>query len=109
MRRMMFNPPPPAQFIREDVLLALGLTIAEAANQLGVCRAALSRVLNGRALITPQMAIRLEEWLKTPDGGGPSAESFLRAQANYSLWQARQQRERHGSGIRRFAILTNAL
>jgi addiction module HigA family antidote len=95
---MMFNPPPPAEFIREDVLPALGLTIAEAADQLGVCRAALSRVLNGRAVITPEMAIRLEDWLRTPDGGGPSAESFLHAQASYSLWQARQQRARREFG-----------
>ncbi|MDR2092345.1 MAG: HigA family addiction module antidote protein [Azoarcus sp.] len=103
---MMFNPPPPAGFIRGDVLPALGLTIGEAAEQLGVCRAALSRVLNGRAAITPEMAMRFEEWLKTPDGGGPSAESFLRAQANYDLWQARQQKARHGGAmIRRPAIL----
>ncbi|MCL2876255.1 MAG: HigA family addiction module antitoxin [Betaproteobacteria bacterium] len=103
---MMFNPPPPAEFIREEVLPALNLTITEAADQLGVCRAALSRVLNGRAAITPDMAMRLEEWLRTPDGGGPSAESFLRAQASYDLWQARQQRERRGgAGIRRPAVL----
>jgi len=104
----MFNPPPPAEFIREDVLPALNLTIGEAADQLGVCRAALSRVLNGRASITPEMAIRLEEWLRTPDGGGPSAESFLRAQASYDLWQARQQRERRGGVcIRRPAVLAD--
>jgi len=103
---MMFNPPPPAEFIREEVLPTLGLTIGEAADQLGVCRAALSRVLNGRAAITPDMAMRLEEWLRTPDGGGPSAESFLRAQASYDLWQARQQRERRGgTSIRRPAVL----
>ncbi|MDR0563719.1 MAG: HigA family addiction module antidote protein [Azoarcus sp.] len=103
---MMFNPPPPAEFIREDVLPALGFTISEAADQLGVCRAALSRVLNGKAAITPEMAIRFEEWLKTPNGSGPSAESFLRAQASYDLWQARQRCERlGGAGIRRRAVL----
>jgi addiction module HigA family antidote len=104
----MFNPPPPAEFIREEVLPALGLTITEAAEQLGVCRAALSRVLNGKAAITPEMAIRFEEWLRTPDGGGPSAESFLRGQANYDLWQTRQRRARNaGSGILRPAVLAD--
>jgi addiction module HigA family antidote len=103
---MMFNPPPPAEFIREDVIPALGITIGDAADQLGVNRVTLSRVLNGRRAISPEMALRLEAWLKTPDGGGPSAESFLRAQANYDIWQVRQQKERQGGmSIRRPAIL----
>lgn len=106
---MMFNPPPPAEFIREDVLPAFGLTIGEAADQLGVNRVTLSRVLNGRAAISADMAIRFEEWLKTPDGGGPSAESFLKAQASYDLWQARQRKARRGAvSIRRPAILADA-
>jgi len=106
---MMFNPPPPAEFIREDVLPALGLNIGEAADQLDVNRVTLSRVLNGKAAITPDMAMRFEAWLRTPDGGGPSAESFLRAQANYDLWQARQRKERRGGAmIRRPAILAGA-
>lgn len=45
------------------MLPALGLTVTEAAEQLGVTRAALSRVLNGRAAISPEMALRLEGWL----------------------------------------------
>lgn len=45
----MFNPPHPGETLREDVLPALGLTVTDAAAQLGVTRAALSRVLNGRA------------------------------------------------------------
>lgn len=59
----MFNPPHPGETLREDVLPALGLTVTEAATQLGVTRAALSRVLNGRAAISPVMALRLEGWL----------------------------------------------
>lgn len=50
----MFNPPHPGETLREDVLPALGLTVTEAAAQLGVTRAALSRVLNGRAAISPR-------------------------------------------------------
>ena len=58
--RTMHNPPHPGETLREDVLPALGLTVTEAAAQMGVTRAALSRVLNGRAAISPQMALRIE-------------------------------------------------
>ncbi|MDO9141732.1 MAG: HigA family addiction module antitoxin [Methylobacter sp.] len=59
----MHNPPHPGETLREDVLPALGLTITEAARQLGVTRAALSRVLNGKSALSVQMALRLENWL----------------------------------------------
>ena len=59
----MFNPPHPGDTLREDVLPALGLTVTEAAAALGVTRAALSRVVNGKAAISPEMALRLERWL----------------------------------------------
>ncbi|MBT9099415.1 HigA family addiction module antidote protein [Methylovulum psychrotolerans] len=52
-----------SEILHEDVLLALGLTTAEAAKQLGVTPAALSRVLNGKAALSPEMALRLESWL----------------------------------------------
>lgn len=53
----MFDPPHPGETLREDVLPALGLSVSEAARQLGVTRAALSRVLNGRAAISTQHGI----------------------------------------------------
>ena len=56
----MFNPPHPAAILREDVLPALGLTVTEAARQLGVSRVALSRVLNERAGISVDLARRIE-------------------------------------------------
>jgi len=90
----MFNPPHPGETLREDILPALGLTVTDAAQQLGVTRAALSRVLNGRAAISPDMALRLEAWLSKQKGGGPSADSWLREQAAYDLWVARTQREK---------------
>jgi addiction module HigA family antidote len=89
----MFDPPHPAEVLREDVLPSLGLTVTEAAKQLGVSRAALSRILNGRASISAEMAIRLASWLKTPSGGGPSAESFLLGQARHDLWQAEHKQK----------------
>jgi addiction module HigA family antidote len=82
------NPSHPGETLLEDVIPALGLTITEAAKQLGVTRAALSRVLNGRAAISPEMALRLESWLGIENGG--RADLWLNQQAAYDLWQARQ-------------------
>jgi addiction module HigA family antidote len=83
----MFNPPHPGLKLR-DVLDTFDLSIMEASRQLGVTRAALSRVVNGRAAISPVMALRLEAWLG-PDNGG-KAEIWLAEQAAYDLWHARQ-------------------
>lgn len=85
----MFNPPHPGQTLREDVLPELGLTVTEAAKQIGVSRVAFSRVLNGRAAISPEMALRLEAWLGIENGG--SADTWLGQQMAYDLWQARQK------------------
>jgi addiction module HigA family antidote len=86
----MHNPPHPGESIREDILPALGITVTEAANQLGVARVTLSRLINGQSGISADMARRLEAWLGGPNRG-PSAESWLRTQADYDLWQAMQQ------------------
>jgi addiction module HigA family antidote len=82
----MFNPPHPGQTLRDDVLPALNLTVTEAAEALGVTRAALSRVINGKAAISPEMALRLERWLGADHGG--RADIWLRMQAAYDLWVA---------------------
>ena len=55
-----FRPPQSGEMLREDVLPALGLSVTDAAAQLGVTRAVLSRVLYGRAAISPEMALRPE-------------------------------------------------
>ncbi|MDX8407145.1 MAG: HigA family addiction module antitoxin [Mariprofundaceae bacterium] len=81
----MFNPPHPGEWLREDVLPELGITVTEAASQLGVTRATFSRIINGRAGISPDMALRLAAWL----GGTP--ESWLNMQTAYDLWQAQQK------------------
>ena len=86
----MFNPPHPASILREDVLPALGLTVTEAARQLGVSRVALSRVLNERAGISVDLARRIEAWLGPENGG--SAETWLRMQIDYDLWQSNKSR-----------------
>lgn len=84
----MHNPPHPGETLREDVLPALGLSVTDAAEQLGVTRAALSRVLNGRAAISPEMALRLELWLGIEHGG--RADTWVAQQAAYDLRKARK-------------------
>lgn len=84
----MFNPPHPGETLREDILPALGLNVTQAAAQLDVTRAALSRVLNGRAAISPEMALRLEGWLGVENGG--RADLWIAQQAAYDLWKARK-------------------
>ncbi len=84
----MFNPPHPGETLREDILPALGLNVTQAAAQLNVTRATLSRVLNGRAAISPEMALRLEGWLGLENGG--NADVWIAQQAAYDLWQARK-------------------
>lgn len=85
----MFNPPHPGETLREDVLPALGLSVTEAARQLGITRTALSRILNGHAGISPEMARRIEAWLGVERGG--SAELWLGLQMDYDLWQVEQR------------------
>lgn len=83
----MHNPPHPGETLREDILPALGLSVTQAAEQLAVTRAALSRVLNCRAAISPAMALRLEAWLGVENGG--RADVWIAQQAAYDLWKAR--------------------
>lgn len=84
----MFNPPHPGLTLRDDVLPALGLTVTDAAAQLNVTRAALSRVINGRAAISPEMALRLEGWLGIENGG--RADLWIGQQIAYDMWLARK-------------------
>lgn len=85
----MFNPPHPGETLREDVLPALGLSVTEAAQQLGITRTALSRILHGHAAISPEMARRIEAWLGVERGG--RAGLWLGMQMDYDLWQAGQK------------------
>ncbi|MDP1730858.1 MAG: HigA family addiction module antitoxin [Devosia sp.] len=78
----MLNPPHPGQAVRLDCLEPLGLTVTEGARVLGVSRQALNNLVNGKAGITPEMAIRLDKAF----GGG--AETWLRMQMSHDLAQA---------------------
>jgi addiction module HigA family antidote len=88
----MHNPPHPGLTLRDDVLPALGISISAAADQLGVTRAALSRVLNGHAAISPEMALRIEHWLGAERGG--RAALWLAQQSEHDLWHVAQERKK---------------
>lgn len=85
----MHNPPHPGLTLRDDVLPALGMNVTDAAQALGVTRPTLSRVLNGAAAVSPEMALRLERWLGVEHGG--RADVWLGMQAAYDLWAAEQK------------------
>ncbi len=68
-------------------MVPLNLSVTEAASRLAMSRVALSRVLNGKAAISPELAIRLER------AGASSARAWLSMQANYDLWQTMQQEQ----------------
>ncbi len=82
---MMKNHPHPGELLREDVLLPLGIEVTEAAHRLGMSRTSLSRVINGHAGISSDLAVRLER------AGVSTARFWVTLQANYELSQAEQR------------------
>ena len=80
----MKNPPHPGEVVRDAIENGLGLTVTAAAKGLGVSRKTLSQILNGRASISTEMAIRLEK------GIGSSAAAWLRMQMAFDLAAAKQ-------------------
>ena len=80
---MMKTPPHPGFLLKNEVLDALHLNVTDAAKKLGMSRVALSRIVNGRAGISLDLAIRLEA------GGVSTARFWLALQMNYDLSQAR--------------------
>ena len=76
---LMHDPPHPGEVLKELCLEPLGLTVTDAAKALGVSRKTLSMVVNGRAGISPEMAIRLSIAFDT------SAESWLNQQIQFDL------------------------
>lgn len=81
----MKTPAHPGGFIRQDILHPLGLSVTAAAQVLGVTRAALSAVLNERAHLSPEMALRLEKAF------GVSMDTLMRMQNTYDIAQTRQR------------------
>jgi antitoxin HigA-1 len=85
MARM--RPAHPGQFIRMEIVEPLGLSVTRAAEVLGVSRPALSALLNRRASLSPEMAIRIEKAF------GPKMDTLLRMQADYDITQARDRED----------------
>ncbi len=86
------------------MLPSLGLTVTEAARQLGVSRVALSRILNGHAAISSEMALRIEAWLGVERGG--DAQLWMAEQAAYDMWQAREKFRQKSIQVERALIPT---
>jgi addiction module HigA family antidote len=84
---MMKNPPHPGELLREDVLAPLGLEVTEAARRLGMSRTALSRVINGHAGISADLAVRLER------AGVSTARFWTSLQSSYDLAQAEKREQ----------------
>ena len=84
----MHNPPHPGEIVRHECLEPLGLTVTRAAQGLGVTRQALSDLVNGKAGVSVEMAIRLSKAF------GSTPRTWLGMQTAYDLWHARERAER---------------
>jgi addiction module HigA family antidote len=91
----MHNPPHPGEILREGWLVPLGVTVTAAADALGIARKTLSKILNGHAGISAEMAVRLSIALNT------TAATWMHQQVQYDLWQA--ERRRHALGVTRLS------
>lgn len=85
---LMHNPPHPGEVLKALCLEPLGLSVTDAAEALGVSRKTLSSILNGRAGISPEMAVRLSIAFDT------TSESWLNQQTQFDLWHAEQGRKK---------------
>ena len=83
----MQDPAHPGPIVRHDVLEPLGLSVSTAAQVLGVARPTLSNLLDGRAALTPEMAIRIETAF------GAEADHLLRVQLTFDLAEARRRQD----------------
>jgi addiction module HigA family antidote len=84
----MLNPPHPGEFIRTEILEPLGLSVTAAAAILQVSRPALSNLLNGKADLSGDMALRLEQAF------GPKMDTLMRMQSSYDIAQARRNQSK---------------
>jgi addiction module HigA family antidote len=85
--KMIYTHPHPGDILRETVFEPLELSVTDAAERLSMSRVALSRVINGKAGISPDLALRLEK------AGASTARFWVNLQANYDLWQAMQHEQ----------------
>ena len=83
----MHNPPHPGEHVKLNCLEPLGLSVTDGARAIGVSRQALSALVNGKAGVSPEMAVRLSKVF------GSSARHWMQLQLNYDLWRAEQRAE----------------
>ena len=81
----MKNPPHPGDFIRTEIIEAAGLTVTAAAIALGVSRPTLSSLLNGKACLSGDMALRIEKAF------GVRMDTLMRMQSSYDIAQTRRR------------------
>jgi len=96
----MKNPPHPGDFIRTEIIQPAGLSVTAAAIALGVSRPALSSLLNGKADLSGDMALRIEKAF------GVQMDTLMRMQASYDIAQTRKREKR--IHVRRIAQLADA-
>lgn len=95
------KPTHPGEVLLEDVIKPLGLSVAEAAKDLGVSRKALYELINGKTSLSPQMAVRIGEATNT------SPESWLNMQLKLDLWKARQHKPANIISFPKKAVVGN--
>ncbi len=81
----MKAPAHPGGFVKSEIIEAVGLTVTDAARVLGVTRPALSALLNERAHLSPEMALRIEKAF------GVSMDTLMRMQNSYDIAEARKK------------------
>lgn len=81
----IFNPPHPGDFIRTEIIKPLGLSVTSAAKVLRVSRPALSSLLNGKADLSGEMALRIEKAF------GPKMDTLMRMQSAYDIARTRKK------------------
>jgi len=100
---MIHHHPHPGEVLKETVLDPLNLSVTEAADRLAMSRTALSRVLNGKASISPDLAMRLEK------AGVSTAQTWVNLQANHALWRVMQRKQPPVRALQETAILEESV
>src|SRR3990167_9208396 len=94
----MHNPPHPGLVVKRMLIEGAELSVTEAAKALGVGRVTLSKILNKKSGISPEMAIRLSLALNT------SSEMWINMQSMYDLWQAEKKRKLLKANIKKIKM-----
>src|SRR5665213_1320422 len=95
---LMHNPPHPGLIVKRMLIESAGLSVTEAAKALRVGRITLSKILNQKSGISPEMAVRLSLALNT------SSEMWINMQSMYDLWQAEKKRKKLSLRIKKIKI-----